>query len=85
MSRYNDPVSNIEEITPSDSAAFKMCHAIYVGGMGDVAIVAIDGSTAIFKGVPSGKEIPVLAIKVLATGTTATSLVAMRKATPKIR
>ena len=81
MSRYSDPVSNVEEITPSDTVAFKMCNAIYVGETGDVNIETIDGSSAIFKNAPAGKEFPVLAVKVLATGTTASALVAMRKVT----
>ena len=72
-------------ITPSDSNPAGdftngMCRGIYVGVGGDVvAIVYQAGSkTAVtFKNAASGSVIPVRAIRVNATSTTATNLVAL--------
>lgn len=61
-------------VTPSDSAAFPPS-VIYVGGTGNVAVMPADGKGPVtFSGVPAGATLPVLAIQVLSTGTTATNL-----------
>lgn len=66
-------------VTPHDSneLAF-VTKAIYVGGAGNVSVIAADDSTAVtFVGVPAGAILPVRAKIVRATSTTATSIVAM--------
>lgn len=76
MSYWNDPVNNIDAITPSDSNNFgEPAHGIFVGGGGDVALETVNGSTAIFYNVIEGAILPVRTSKVLSTGTTATYLV----------
>lgn len=66
-------------ITPSDTVNFsRETHGgIYVGGTGDVVAVLYDGSTVTFTAVPAGTILPVRAIRVNATGTTATNLVGL--------
>jgi hypothetical protein len=51
--------------------------AIYFGGAGNIAIRNHAGTTIVFIGLPVGSILPVITGKVLATGTTATNLVAM--------
>ena len=50
---------------------------IYVGVTGNVAVITAQGDTVTFVGVPAGSTVPVQVTRVLATGTTATSLVAI--------
>ena len=70
-------------ITPSDSDTIQNnardsrgC-LVYVGVTGDLAVVTAGGDTATFVAVPAGMILPVQVIKVLATGTTAASLIAL--------
>lgn len=66
-------------VTPSDSTRVN-CRAIYVGGAGSVA-VSPDGTTGatVFTAPPVGSIIPVELNqgRIMATGTTATLLVAL--------
>jgi len=67
-------------ITPADGADFDamgVCRAIYVGGAGDISIDDIGGNTVSFVGVLAGSILPVQTARVNATGTTATSIVAL--------
>ena len=67
----------IRPITPNDSNDFVQGASIYVGVQGDVAVIA-EGDTVsqIFKNHPVG-YIPCRVKRVLATGTTATNLLAL--------
>lgn len=75
------PSSFSVAITPSDSTSLTNgpCQAIYIGGTGDINLVtSASGSIAVrFKRVPAGTILPVSAVRVMDTGTTATNLVAM--------
>lgn len=66
-------------ITPHDSTNFTngKCRAIWVGGDGNVVIVPPTGSAVTFVGAKAGTIIPMNAIRVNSTNTTATSLVAI--------
>jgi hypothetical protein len=66
-------------VTPNDSAALpQLARALYVGGAGNVALVPNRGGTAVtFLNVPSGTILPVQAFRVMATSTTATSILAL--------
>jgi hypothetical protein len=77
-------------ITASDTTDLPTTRAIYVGGTGDIAIVMPDHNLAlgasaaaaqavdvVFSNVSAGTILPVQAVRVLSTGTTATNLVAL--------
>lgn len=66
-------------ITPSDTVNFTngTCRGIYVGGAGNVVIVPPEGSAVTFTGALAGSVIPMNAIRVNSTSTTATNLVAI--------
>ena len=76
MSNVSDPAKYGQAVTPSDSTTLTPTRALYVGGTGDVAVVMADGVTLTFTAVPVG-ILPVQVVKVLATGTTATNIVAL--------
>jgi hypothetical protein len=66
-------------VTPHDSTNFSSaCRGLYVGGAGNVAVVFIgDGAAVTFSNVPAGTILPVSAIRVNSTNTTATNIVAL--------
>ena len=78
MSELSDPAAGAFAVTPSNTATLAGVRALYVGGAGDVAVTAIGTDTAVtLVGVTAGSIIPVRARKVMATNTTATSIVAL--------
>lgn len=68
-------------VTPSDTVDLpKYAERLYIGGAGNVALQAAGdeaGDTRVFKGLAAGDELEVAATRVLATGTTATDIVAV--------
>ena len=66
-------------VTPSDSTdlTYSTCRAIYVGGDGDISLVDGNGATIVFTGVTAGSILPVQTARINATGTTATSIIAL--------
>ena len=69
-------------ITPNDfvsvvAQAGKAAESLYVGTSGNVSVVGIQGTTVLFKNVPSGTVLSIKAITVNATGTTAADIVAL--------
>ena len=66
-------------VTPSDSTdlTYSTCRAIYVGGDGNVSLVDGNAATIVFTGVTAGSILPVQTARVNATGTTATSIIAL--------
>lgn len=75
---YNAGYNVAVAITKSDTVIIPqgMTHGIYVGGAGDVVVVFEDGSTCTFA-CGAGQILPVRAVRVHSTGTTATGLVAL--------
>jgi len=71
--------SSFAAVTPSDTTRVN-CRAIYVAGTGDVA-VSVDGSASAvtFKTVPGGSILPINLDggRIMATGTTASTLLAL--------
>lgn len=60
-------------ITPADGTTFQRVRALWVGGAGDITLRhQKNGTTALFSAVPAGTMLPVCAVEVLATGTSAT-------------
>lgn len=75
---YSDPVTNGFAITPSDATNFaRETRGIYVGTTGNVVVVFPDTTTVTFSSVPAGAILPVRAIRVNSTNTTASNLVGL--------
>lgn len=79
----NDPATHVAAVTPSDANDLpNVSRALYVGTGGDVVLIGANASPqatgVTFKNVPAGAILPVKARKVLATGTTASNIVALR-------
>lgn len=71
---------SLKAVTPANSdLPSGVTRALWIGGTGDVAIVAEnDGTTAVtIVGVPAGTLLPVRAKRVNSTNTTATAIVAL--------
>ena len=65
-------------ISPSDVSYLPFVpRAIYVGGSGDVALMMPGGDIVLLTGTVQGSVLPVRAVKVFSTGTTATNLVGL--------
>ena len=65
-------------VTPSDVTNFPVrARALYVGGDGAVNVVGADGVAVQFSGLVAGTILPVEALRVNATGTTATGVVGL--------
>ncbi len=72
------PAENLETITPHDTAELNRATCgLYVGGGGNIRVVTVRGDEATFVNVAPGTFLPVRAIRVKATGTTATSIVGL--------
>ncbi len=64
------------DVTPNDSTVFPEESSIYVGTGGDIALVLVGDSTVVtYKNVPDGTLLPCNVEKVMATNTTAGSIV----------
>ena len=73
------PAKNAFVITPSDSTQLTFTtRAVYVGGAGNL-VVRLSGDTAnvTLVGVPAGTLLPIRAILVASTSTTATSIIGL--------
>ena len=69
-------------VTPSDTVDISESRAVYVGTGGDVVLHAYDPTTnnkasVTLANVPDGTLLPIRTTRVLATGTTATNIVAL--------
>jgi hypothetical protein len=79
QSALDAPAFNASAVTPNDGADLgATARALFIGVGGDVAaILKGDATSVVFKNVPQGTVLPVSAKRVLATGTTATNIVAL--------
>jgi hypothetical protein len=75
----NSPYAEAADIAPSDSTDLSTTtRAIYIGGGSGVLVATMkSGATVTFSGLVTGSVLPIRARRVLATGTTATDLVAL--------
>jgi len=72
------PAVNAVSVTPSDSTDLDPpARALYIGGTGDIKVDTINGDTATFTAHPVG-YMPVEVKRVHSTGTTASSILALR-------
>lgn len=76
-SGLESPARNVFSITPHETDELPFVpREIYVGGAGDIEMVAVDSDTAvILKAVPAGMRLPYRAKRIISTNTTATDLV----------
>jgi hypothetical protein len=74
--RLNSPITVVFAIAPSDSSDLSLItRSLYVGGAGNVRVVAKDGGTVTYTNVQAGQRLPIRIVRVLATGTTATNII----------
>lgn len=72
------PANEAEAVTTSDTVNLTgTARALYIGGGGNVNVIMPDGTTVLFVGAGSGTILPVRVRRVMATSTTATSIVAL--------
>lgn len=74
------PARSLAAVSPhaTDDLPGGVCKALWVGGEGNVAIVAENDTGAVtIVGVPAGTALPIRAKAVRASGTTATDIVAL--------
>jgi hypothetical protein len=72
--------SQLRAVTPTDNAllANGPCRALWVGGAGNIAVIACGDTTAVtISGVVAGTVLPIKAKTVMSTNTTATLIVAL--------
>lgn len=68
-------------VTPSDTAGVSKTTALWIGGAGNVSVImagAQQATPAVLTAVPAGTLLPLAVVKVRATGTTATNIIALR-------
>lgn len=72
------PATGLIAVTPHDSTNIStVARALWVGGVGNVAVEMEDGTTATLTAVPAGTLLPIRAKRVNSTNTTATLIVAL--------
>lgn len=65
-------------VTPNNSTDLtENCRALYIGTAGNVALITAKGTTLTFVGLQAGQTLSVRASRVLSTGTTAGSIIAL--------
>ena len=75
----NAPASEAEAITPDDQTDLPWAtRALYLGTTGNVRVTMLSGDTVDFTQLQAGIMYPLRIRRVLATGTDATNLVALR-------
>lgn len=73
------PATVFEAVTPDNATGFTngVSRGLYIGGAGNAAVVNVDGTAVLFSGLTAGSVLPVQAIRVNSTSTTATNIVAL--------
>ena len=72
------PARDAFTVTPSDTVNFTtVARSLYFGGAGTATIVTGNGVTVLFSGIVAGTVLQVNAIRINATGTTATLIVGL--------
>ena len=72
------PATNAGDVVPNDTVPLSVVtRAVYVGQTGDVSVEMQSGQIVTFQNVQGGSILAIRTLKVRATGTTATGVVAM--------
>lgn len=76
--RQTGSAVDAKPVTPSNSVDLPdgPARAIFVGAAGDLSIVTGGGSTVTLVGLSAGQLVPLMAVRVRSTGTTATNIIA---------
>lgn len=77
MSYQSVPSGNAAAITANDTTVIPDLRSIYVGTGGNLQ-VKFNGTTVLFKNVPSGAILPIAPTIVMSTNTTAADLVGLK-------
>ena len=78
MASGSDPAGDAAAVTPSDSTRLNGVRGLYVGAAGNVAVKFDRNATVVtFTAVPVGTILPISVVTVMATGTTATGIIAL--------
>jgi hypothetical protein len=73
-----DPPTSAAVVTPSDTVDLpSVSTAFYIGGAGNLTVMMVEGMTVTFTAIPVGTQLRIRASRVMATGTTATLIIAM--------
>ena len=73
----NKPAQGHTPVTPSDAAIFSPpFRMLFIGGAGTITVVSMAGNSATYS-VIAGYLLQVAGVRVMATGTTATGIVAL--------
>ncbi len=67
---------DIPSVSTQDGTGNNGC-VLYVGGAGDIKVTTAGGDTVVFVGLLAGMFVPVQVLRVWATDTTATNIVAL--------
>jgi hypothetical protein len=71
------PASDGAAVTPSDTVPLAtVSKRLWVGGAGNVRLVTVRGAPLTYASVPAGTYLDVRALQIMATGTTATNIIA---------
>lgn len=77
-SDLSSPATGGQDITPSDGTDLTIfSRALWVGGAGSLRVITVEDDTINLVGIPAGTLMPIRVKRVLATGTTATAIVAL--------
>lgn len=77
-SRLDSPAGRGFQITTNDAQDLpEQTRALYVGNNGDVRLTTTGGDTFILRNVQSGTILPIRAVRVFATSTSATDIVGL--------
>jgi hypothetical protein len=78
-SGLTSPAQDAEAVTPSDAVPLaRFTRGLWVGSAGALRLRMLSGAEVTFPGVPAGTLLPLRATHVLASGTTAGGIVALR-------
>lgn len=79
MALKTDPAQGAITVVPSNTIDLTSpTTGIYVGGAGNVRVLMLLGDDVIFVGVTAASILPIQVTRILATGTTATNMLALR-------
>lgn len=78
MAISGGPASTAKAVTPHDTNTIGGCRGLWFGGAGNATLDFPDGNNnVLFSGIPAGTLLPIAPLRVRATGTTATLIVAL--------